>query len=298
MMAKQSICGAAKYAAVATLGVIAGYGIKTVSSKTTPDTEIGESRYELKVSPAGITPSGSVTNPGEAGGEDSGAQKDSVAKLSRSERAALAMDWMFGANAASAEHQGLMHQVMLNWARKDPAGASAWLSENMHHPGLDGFIQGLVDVLVETDPEAALRWAGECKSEDEQLRASIKGVGALFNKNPDEAERLLADSGLSLEAQKLATSELIENVRASSQRNAQNLVGIMGAAVAAGATFDTSSIESVIEQLTNGVNGAGDFEDSLFKISEMDELQEDLAKSFVVIQDDGTLSYDPTGGSH
>jgi hypothetical protein len=208
-MLKQRIGGVTGYVAVATLGLITGYGLRAVSSRMAADAEMVELRHELEVSLAETSPSGLVTN----------------------------------------------------------------------------------------RTEAALRWAGECKSEDEKLGASIRGLHALFVRNPDEAERLLADSGLSAEAQEMATSQLIENVRRSSQRNAQNILGVMGAAVAAGAKFDTSSVESVIEQLTTGVNGTGDFKDSLFKISKLDELQEDLAKSFVVIQDDGSLHYDPKGGS-
>ena len=68
-----------------------------------------------------------------------------------------------------------------------------------------------------------------------------------------------------------------------------------GAAIAAGATIDTSSVESVVEQLMTGTTGSGTFHDSMFKISELEPWEEEMVKAYVTIQDDGRLSYDPAG---
>jgi prepilin-type N-terminal cleavage/methylation domain-containing protein len=52
-----------------------------------------------------------------------------------------------------------------------------------------------------------------------------------------------------------------------SQRNAQAIAAAAGAAQAAGATLDVSSIDTVVAQLKNGVNGTGLFNSSQFTVA-------------------------------
>ena len=58
---------------------------------------------------------------------------------------------------------------------------------------------------------------------------------------------------------------------ASDQRNAQNVVGVYGAAVAAGyTTASGTSADAIVTALEGGVTGTNTFADSQFKISALD----------------------------
>ena len=58
---------------------------------------------------------------------------------------------------------------------------------------------------------------------------------------------------------------------ASDQRNAQNIVSVYGASLAAGASYTSTALSGVINELETGVPGTGTFADSVFKISVIDD---------------------------
>ena len=84
---------------------------------------------------------------------------------------------------------------------------------------------------------------------------------------------------------------------ASDQRNAQNVVSIYGAALAAGATFTGTSATTLIDELEDGKNGSGTFADSQFKISEIDDTDvQPRVVTFMIYDsapDPDTLTYNP-----
>ena len=83
---------------------------------------------------------------------------------------------------------------------------------------------------------------------------------------------------------------------ASDQRNAQNVVSLYGAALAAGATFDDSSLGTVIADLETGQNGTGVFADSGFKISPLDAVIQPRVEGYITFDgtpDPATLTYNP-----
>ena len=83
---------------------------------------------------------------------------------------------------------------------------------------------------------------------------------------------------------------------ASDQRNAQNVVSLYGSALAAGATFDDTSLATVIADLEAGKKGVGVFADSSFKISPLDAVVQPRVESYITFDgtvDPATLTYNP-----
>jgi prepilin-type N-terminal cleavage/methylation domain-containing protein len=63
---------------------------------------------------------------------------------------------------------------------------------------------------------------------------------------------------------------------AKNKRNAQNIANVYGAAVAAGATIDTSTVTSIINALQTGASGTGQFSSTTFKVNISDDEQDKL----------------------
>ncbi|MGK0184605.1 MAG: prepilin-type N-terminal cleavage/methylation domain-containing protein [Verrucomicrobiales bacterium] len=86
---------------------------------------------------------------------------------------------------------------------------------------------------------------------------------------------------------------------ASDQRNAQNVVGVYGAAVAAGYTagtvVDTTDVSSYVDALVLGVNGTNTFADSQFKISSLDDTTKGRVAGYMTVdtQTPPNLTYVP-----
>ena len=83
---------------------------------------------------------------------------------------------------------------------------------------------------------------------------------------------------------------------ASDQRNAQNIVSVYGASLAAGATYTATTVTAIIDELEGGKSGSGNFSDSVFKISEIDNtvVQPRVAGYITATGTDPVeLTYDP-----
>lgn len=76
-------------------------------------------------------------------------------------------------------------------------------------------------------------------------------------------------------------------------RNAQNLASLAAAASASGATLDTTSIDTLLTQLTSGqVNGSGSMSSTSVRSSALSREDVNEAKTHLVLGADGVLVYD------
>ncbi|MGI8602844.1 MAG: prepilin-type N-terminal cleavage/methylation domain-containing protein [Verrucomicrobiales bacterium] len=80
-------------------------------------------------------------------------------------------------------------------------------------------------------------------------------------------------------------------VNAVNRRNAQNIANVYGAAVAAGATIDTGSVSTVINDLQTGKTGIGQFSSTTFKVNISDAEQTTLEAAGHLSIADGVLNY-------
>ena len=269
------------------VGIGTGYGLKLASLPEKSPLEVTANRTPSPLTlPNAAVPPHSVAR--SAKGEPIDPQSDKIHTFSDSDRAVMAMEWLFD----GTDTNGLARGTMAHWAKRDYESASTWLSENLDHPRAYRFARGMVDALKDSDPVAALDWAIRC---DDTVNAWADASVPILVTDPGEAERLLAESVLSPTSQKEVTRQWDRIVTARSQRSAQNLVSVVGAALAAGATIESDSFETLLGQMTIGVYGSGTFADSEFKISELEPWEEGMVKSWVNLGDDGVVRYDPRG---
>ena len=74
------------------------------------------------------------------------------------------------------------------------------------------------------------------------------------------------------------------------QRNAQSLAAVAGAAQAAGASLELSSVNTAIEQLKSGVTGYGIFASSTFRVAPFTSEEITAISPYLEIRE-GTLVY-------
>jgi type IV pilus assembly protein PilA len=77
---------------------------------------------------------------------------------------------------------------------------------------------------------------------------------------------------------------------AKDRRSAQNIANVYGAAIAAGAPVDSSSVGAIIDDLQLGVNGSGQFSSTVFKINISDAEQTE-ADDYLDMTTPGVLDY-------
>lgn len=64
-----------------------------------------------------------------------------------------------GAITSPEARQAASSRLAKDWASRDAAGLSVWLTENSGHPSFDSMALGLVNEIRASDPEAAKAWA-------------------------------------------------------------------------------------------------------------------------------------------
>lgn len=204
-----------------------------------------------------------------------------------------AITWLFGESEdAIPADDGMMQLVMTSWAERDPDSAQSWLMNHLDHPGAKAFIAGIIDSLVVSDPVAAMEWAQHSPTDYGKARAWARASIPILFSDPDQAEQLL-EKNFSNEGDKENIRQSWNRSMAASQRNAQNIVSVFGAAKAAGAEFAPTDVESLIGKLSEGMNGSGNFSDSIFKISPLSRLDREMVKAFVDISETGSANYRP-----
>ena len=181
-----------------------------------------------------------------------------------------AIAWLAGGE----NREQVLHSLFAIWSEDDLEAANTWLSAN---PTLDGYgfaAAGLAYGLVEDDQqEAALALAEGI--DDHLARSQIwneAGAG-LYAAAPEETLERLAASSLPDELQRLIARRWETNLRNRSKRNAQNLASVYSSAVAAGAEFQGKSASEVAAELTEGINGSGQFDTTTFKVADMAEAE-------------------------
>ena len=111
---------------------------------------------------------------------------------------------------------------------------------------------------------------------------------------PEDPAKLLADTGLPDELQRLMLEQLKERRAAVAKRNAQNLASVYSSAVAAGAVFQGTTKDEIAQEMIAGVTGAGQFSNTYFRVPNLSA--EDVAAALQNVQvSNGQLTYDPPG---
>ncbi|MGK0189268.1 MAG: hypothetical protein ACI9R3_005085 [Verrucomicrobiales bacterium] len=208
-----------------------------------------------------------------------------------SEQAAAAMQWLFSEDSdPSPNDENLMRATMERWAERDPAAAQSWLRDNLDHPGVTPLIEGMIEKLTSEYPLVAMNWVNHIPTKERRANAWASASLPILFSDPDRAEDLLKQSSLDEVGKEIVKGEW-NHAMARSQRNAQNIVSVIGAAKAAGTSIVPESVDALVEQLTNGITGAGTFADSVFKISPLSTVEVEMVKTFVFIEDTGTVRY-------
>lgn len=211
-----------------------------------------------------------------------------------------------------------MALIVDSWSLKDASAAEAWLNDsgnnaykalagaitegdrewldaNKGSPLHDFYVLGFLSKATrhgDLNFTGTLSWIETLEDPTRKAEAWSDAGYKFLLKEPELIDELLASSDLPSLQKDQVRSNWGKKLTAHSQRNAQNIVSVYGAALAAGATFDdTSSPEAIISQLIQGVNGSGTFLDSEFKISGGQDVYD--AAEFIELSGSGTLTYDP-----
>ena len=77
------------------------------------------------------------------------------------------------------------------------------------------------------------------------------------------------------------------------RRNAKIIIATHRQAVMAGATFSSDTRDEILRELVQGVRPTGIFRDRIFRVSGLDSEALSRAARFLLIEQDGSLEFDP-----
>ncbi len=169
--------------------------------------------------------------------------------------------------APSAQRDQAFSQLFALWAKQDPLAASQWVADHPSAPGRDGMAAGLASGVAKEDTQAALKWAASIKDPLLKLNAAGEVGWELYRASEASAVEGVKGLGLPDSALEPLQAKWHQRFSAVTKRNSQNICSTATAARAAGAKLDTSSLESALAALRNGISGDGAFKTTQFKLS-------------------------------
>lgn len=187
----------------------------------------------------------------------------------------------------------MLRWIISVWGRKHPEAASLWLAENEQLEGLDHAIEGLTQGIQKEDPESAMQWAKMIQDPSVQTRVLAASGFQRYRHDHEAAMNALADSGLPTGAQEAIKKSWADSWKRTAKRNSQNVSSVAAAARAAGAEFDTSSVEALIDQVREGmVIESGPFKGKFFGVPNLTALEGEALLQHLRLQGEG-LAYTP-----
>jgi hypothetical protein len=195
----------------------------------------------------------------------------------------------------SPRRDELLHRAASIWGERDARGISEWLAAAGDFEGRDAIVSGMAEQVARDDGDAAIAWIASIKDPQQKLIAA-QGAGYSFYRHSDEATReAFQKMGLPDSAFDSIVDEGVRGrYQAYQSRNAQNLASVHQAARAAGAEFAPQSAAELLEGLSKGISGAGQFSGSLFKVDTTNWTAREIEDTLKLLEvSDGKVKYKP-----
>lgn len=169
--------------------------------------------------------------------------------------------------SASPQRDALLRIATRRWAETDPVAASAWLAEHNDFGGRDAMAAGIASAIANGDPAAAVAWAASIRDAALKFSAAEDSGYAFYLAGDETARDAFRRMGLPETAiPALLNGAMAKKLDALARRGAQNLASTYGAARAAGAVIEAESVDGIMQALSAGVSGSGQFSGTLFQV--------------------------------